>query len=153
MPTPATNVHYVLECRRGPHVHYIPIPRPIRLRKAANRTENPKAAIQPIVACPECGLASVYSALDIQTLLSPMPDPFEAGICHLVALEVECGDKNCESPATIHTTIGSDKGVWKEKVVPINWGFDSTCRCENGHQLKPTWEDNRFAWERRELLF
>lgn len=153
MPTAATNVHYVLECRRGPHVHYIPIPRPSLLRTDTNQKGNSKAAIQPIVACPECGLASVYSALEVQTLLSPMPDPFEAGICRLVSLEVECGDKSCEFPTEVHTTIGSDRGVWKQKVEPINWNFDLTCKCENWHPLKPAWKDNHFAWTQLEVLF
>ena len=152
MPTAATNVHYVLECRRGPHVHYIPIPRPSRLGTDANPPATATAGHKAIVACPECGLVSAYSESELQLQMSPRRDPFEAGECRLVFLRVECDDKTCDLPKAVHTVIGSGKGAWKEKVAPRDWEFDPECLCDKRHHLEPNWEENRFAWEVRHYL-
>lgn len=146
----ATNPHYLLVCR---NLHNIPIPRPDHPRMAANLPVKAKAEKQAIVACPVCGLVSVYSGSSVQRVLSPGQDPFEAGICRLVFLGIECDDENCESPKAVHTTIGTGKGTWKEKAVPKTWKFDSDCLCDKGHRLAPKWEGDRFAWEQRRSLF
>jgi hypothetical protein len=146
----ATSPHYLLVCR---NLHNIPIPRPTPLGIDTSLQGRAKVEKKAIVACPACGLVSVYSESNIQMVLSPTPDPFEAGICRLIFVEVECDDRNCESPKAVHTTIGTDRGTWKEKAAPRTWNFDSGCLCDEGHHLAPTRDDNHFAWEQRRSLF
>jgi hypothetical protein len=157
MLTPPINQHYVLECRRGLRVHYIPIPRPSPLGIDASPPETANAVKKLLVACPECGLVSAYSGSDVQVQMSPRQDPFEADVCRLVSLNIECDDKKCDTPTTVHTIIDNDKGTWTQKVVPKvvpkDWEFASECLCYHGHPLAPNWEENHIAWERRRLLF
>jgi len=142
--------HYSLSCPNG---HGIPIPRPNLLEIHPTHMGMTTGEKKVIVACPECGLVSVYLESSVQMNLSPIPDPFDADRFRLVVLEVECGHEGCETPRTVHTVLENDKGTWKQKIVPKDWTFSADCLCENGHPLAPRWEDNRFAWERRRLLF
>lgn len=146
----ATHPHFLLVCR---NLHNIPIPRPRQSKIDSNLQGRVKVEKRAIVACPACGLVSVYSESGVQMALSPTPDPFEVGICRLVFVEVECDDKNCESPKAVHTTIGTDRGAWGERVVPRDWKFDPDCLCDDGHRLAPQWKGNRFGWEQRRSLF
>jgi hypothetical protein len=144
-------VHYSLEC---PRAHLIPIPRPSRSGIDSNLRETATDVAHVFVACPECGLVSAYSALNVLKRPEGIPDPFEAEICHFVVLSVECDGKDCDTPTSVHTAIGSDKGTWKEKVFPIDWKFSPECTCENGHHLVPHWKDYpHTAWERRRSPF
>jgi hypothetical protein len=104
-------------------------------------------AARVFVACPTCGLVSAYSALDVQKRPEGIPDPFVAEICSFVVLTIECGGKNCETPPAVHTTIGTDKGTWKEKARPTDWTFSPDCICESGHPLVAHWKDYpHVAW-------
>jgi hypothetical protein len=153
MLTAAVNKHYVLECRRGPHVHYIPIPRPSRLGTDASLQAITTAWKKATVACPVCGFVSVYSESDVQVQMSPKPDPFEADARRLVYLEVECDGRNCRVPKTVHTIMGNDKGIWKQKVAPKDWEFDFHCVCDKGHLLAPRWEGDLRGQVQRKPLF
>jgi hypothetical protein len=64
------------------------------------------------------------------------PNLFQAGECHLVAIEVECDDESCESPKVIHAILGDEKGTWKPKVVPKDWYFSDSAKCGAGHPLR-----------------
>lgn len=143
-------VHYWLEC---PHGCLIPIPNPTQVEISSNppatATDEPSA----IVACPECGLVSLYSERDILRRAAGKPDPFEAGICHLAAIKVECDDRDCGVLTVVRTTLGSDKGLWTEKAKPIDWKFSPDCKCENGHRLIASWEGKKIAWEDARLPF
>ena len=147
------NKVYVLECRRGPQVHYIPIPRPSRSEIDASPPVTTTAAKKVFVACPECGFVSAYSEADVQVLMSPKGDPFEADIRRLVSIQVECDDKNCDTPKSVHTVLQNDMGTWTQKALPRYWRFSSDCLCDSGHPLAPDWEDNHLAWERQGPLF
>jgi hypothetical protein len=153
MLTAATNKCYVLECRRGPNVHYIPIPGPSRSEIYANPLATSKDAKRVLVACPECGLVSAYSESDVQVQMSPSGDPFEADIRRLVSLQVECDDRNCDTPRSIRTILENDRGTWTQRVLPRDWTFSSECLCQSGHRLAPNWEENHVAWTHHTLLF
>ncbi len=142
--------YYSLECPNG---HGIPIPRSILSGIDPKLLGTAIPDKKAIVACPECGLVSVYAESSLRSVLSPRLDPFESQERHLVFLEIECDDKTCDTPTAVHTVIGSDRGIWKEKIVPKDWKFDADCLCERGHALAPNWEGNRFAWEERKSLF
>src|ERR1039458_2658280 len=132
MLTPPFNQHYVLECRRGPNVHYIPIPRPIPPEITANPRATTKAAKKVLVACLECGLVSAYSESDVQIQMSPRADPFEADVYRLVSLNIECGDKNCDTPRSVHTVVETERKTSKQKVLPVNWQYGPDCLCPTG---------------------
>lgn len=151
--TAGINKVYVLECRRGPQVHYIPIPRPNRLEIDSSPQARATDARRVLVACPECGFVSAYSESDVQVQMSPKGDPFEAGIRRLVSIQTECDDKNCETPRSVHTILANDGGTWTQKSLPKTWQFSPECRCEAGHSLAPNWEDNHHAWDRHTILF
>jgi hypothetical protein len=143
-------VHYFLEC---PRACLIPIPRPIQSGISSNLPAIATDAALEFVACPSCGLVSAYSISNIRKYPAATPDPFEAEICDFVVLTIECDGTNCDTPAAVHTTIGTDKGMWKEKVIPINWTFSPACKCENGHHLIAHWKDHPYiAWGHRKLF-
>lgn len=132
----------------------IPIPRPSRSITGSSPPATTKDAAVVFVACPDCGLVSAYSALDIQKRPEGIPDPFEAEMCRFVILTIECDDKNCDPRTGVHTTIGSGKGMWKEKAHPIDWRFSPECICESGHRLVAHWKDYpRVTWEHLEYPF
>jgi hypothetical protein len=143
-------VHYFLEC---PRACLIPIPRPNQPETSSSLQATATDAAPEFVACPSCGLVSAYSILDVRTHPAGTPDPFEAGICDFVVLNIECDDTNCDIPAGIHTTIGIDKRIWREKVIAINWTFAPECRCENGHHLIAHWKGHPYiAWGHRQMF-
>src|SRR5580692_2604964 len=152
MLTAAVNKHYALECRRARRVHYIPIPRPSRSGISSSLPETSTGKGRVLVGCPECGLVSVYSESDVQVQIAPRINPFEADICLLVSVEVECDHEDCESPTDIHTILENDKGTWKQKFAPKDLEFSPECRCGTGHPLAPRWTD-KIAWGKRTLLF
>jgi hypothetical protein len=146
----AMKLHYSLPCPNG---HGIPIPCPTLSGIHPSLLGTTMVEKKAILACPECGLVSVYRESQIHAVVSPTQDQFESHECHLVFLQIECDDKTCDTPTTVHTVIGSDRGIWKQKVAPKDWQFSSDCRCEKGHPLAPNWEEDRFAWEKRKSLF
>lgn len=146
----ALNLLYTLPCPNG---HGIPIPRPNLSGIDPSLLGMSIPEKKAIVACPECGLVSVYAESSLRAVLSPRLDPFEAEEYRLVFLEIECDDKTCDIPTSVHTVIESDRGTWKQKVAPKDWKFAPDCRCGQGHPLGPNWEGNRFAWEKRKSLF
>lgn len=150
---PPISKRYVLECRRGPLVHYIPIPRPSRVEINSSLPAITTDTKKLLVACPECGLVSAYSAADVQVHLSPTHDPFERGIRRLVSIAVECDHEGCEAQALVHTVLENDGGTWTQKSLPRSWKFSSDCRCKSGHPLAPQWDNDHYAWERSDPLF
>jgi hypothetical protein len=143
-------VHYFLEC---PHACLIPIPRPIQSGISSSLQGTTMGVAPEFVACPSCGLVSAYSILDVRKHPAGTPDPFEVEICDFVVLTIECDDTNCDTPTAVHTTIGTDKKIWKEKVIPIDWTFSPECKCESGHHLIAHWKDHPYiAWGHRRLF-
>jgi hypothetical protein len=138
-------VHYSLPC---PGWHGIPIPNSILEETIASLEGIAKVEKKAIVACPECGLVSVYSESDIQSAAFPTPDPFESGECILVLVEVGCDGAGCEVPKGVHTIFETEKRTWKPRVAPKDWKFSHDARCRDNHQLMGKWKDSpRMVWQ------
>jgi hypothetical protein len=145
------DVHYALEC---PRAHLIAIPRPIQLETRSSLPETATDDERVAVACPQCGIVSVYSALDVRPIAAATRDPFAAGLCLFVCIEVECDDNNCEALTAVHTTIGSGTGTWTHTAMPTDWRFSPDCRCENRHPLVARWRDYPHkAWVQKRSPF
>jgi hypothetical protein len=105
-------------------------------RKIGNPLQNTTESLPIIVACPECGLVSAYSPEKMfGYLVAYKASLFQAGECHLVAIQVECNGENCKAPKIVHAIWGSDTGTWRPKVLPKDWQFQDSARCQNDHQL------------------
>lgn len=134
-------LHYSLtcECFRG-----IPIPRPSRVDTDATPQEiatEPKTAT---VACPYCGLVSVYSESDVRETPSPRPDPFEAGEYRLFSMSIECDDTSCVVPVVVHRILAGDKGNAKLTFAPKSpemWRLSPLVMRECVHPLTEKWKE------------
>jgi hypothetical protein len=125
--------HYFLQC---PNSHYIPVPPPILLETDGSPRKIPKENRKAAFVCPYRALVSAYSAQDIVRHQETGKESlFEANVCHLVAIQVECDGKNCEAPKVIHATQDAGKGTWNVRVAPKKWMFSDSARCGAGHKL------------------
>jgi hypothetical protein len=126
--------HCYLLC---PKSHRIPVPysSPLEIDGSPRRT--PTDTRTAVFVCPDCGLASTYSARDIlEDRILDTPGPFLADECHLGSIQVECDGENCKAPKVIHVIQGDEKGTWRPKAHPKDWTISDTARCEGGHKLR-----------------
>jgi hypothetical protein len=134
--------HNFLQCRNS---HYIPVPHPTLLERDGSPRQRAKDNPKAVFVCPECGLASAYSAQDmVEHLVVEKLSLFQANECHLVSLQVECYGENCEAQKIIHTIQGNDNGTWRPTTAPADWSFSDSALCAAGHRLrldgsKPHW--------------
>jgi hypothetical protein len=126
--------HCYLQC---PNSHRIPVPYSNPLGTDGSPRRTPTDTRTAVFVCPDCGLASAYSARDIlEDRVLDIPGPFLANECHLGAIQLECDGENCKAPKVIHVIQGDAKGTWKPKSIPKDWRFSDSARCAAGHKLR-----------------
>jgi hypothetical protein len=126
--------HYFLRCPNNSHA--IPLPRPNRAGTDGNLQEIDRDNRKAVFVCPYCGLASAYYGKGVQEHFLGTSDPFEAGECILVAVEVECDGESCGAQKVVHTIQGVATGTWRPKVSPKDWHFSESALCGAEHKLR-----------------
>ena len=100
--------HCYLDC---PSHHAIPIPHSSLVEKIGNPVQNTTELAPVVVACPECGLVSAYLPDKMFGYLAAgEPSLFQAGECHLVAMQAHCDGENCKAPKIVHAIWGNENG-------------------------------------------
>jgi len=130
MSAPGSYLHCFLRCRNS---HDIPVPCCKLGRSQQIVEENRKA----IFVCPYCGLVSAYYGKDMTARqVRAEPSLFEAKVCCLVSIDIECEVQGCKARKVIYMVQGVGTGTWKEGIVPRDWQFSETALCGDGHKLR-----------------
>jgi hypothetical protein len=130
-----------------PNRHPIPVPHSSPIEIDGSPRQLAKEIPRVNVVCPECGVVSAYSVLDMTgAMFVDKPNLFQEGECHLAAIEVECDGENCEAPKVVHAILGDEKGTWKPKAAPKDWHFSDSAHCEGGHPLRFEEPRTPFQW-------
>src|SRR5581483_9414714 len=115
--------------------HYIPIPDSNPSYMRARQTGTAIDVVGIPVACPECGLVSMYSPQHIHLSHSSTGCPYREGKLDLVYVPLGCADSNCEPPTNILAVWDVSTKSFRGSRPPSTWLLDETVRCEHGHRL------------------